>query len=142
MKKQTGFTLIELMITVVIIGILVSFAFTSYQGYVLKSNRAEAKTELLNVATRFQRCYTLYGKYNSDDCAVYTSLEGDKTTSSEGRGFYKINLVEDPDDDDSLTTLTLQAIADKLPQTGDKKGVDCTTLTLTHTGAKTPAECW
>lgn len=152
MKKQIGFTLIELMIAVVILGILASFAFTNYQRYVMKSNRAEAKTELLNVAARLQRCYTLYGRYNPEDgCDVYDSLEGAATITSEGRGFYTVDIVEDEEEEeaeeeadaDAMTAYTLTATAVKLPQTNDiENPIDCTTLTLTHTGAKTPDGCW
>jgi type IV pilus assembly protein PilE len=142
MKKQTGFTLIELMITVVILGILVAFALTNYQRYVMKSNRAEAKTELLNVAARLQRCYTLYGRYNDPDdedtCAVYELMQDAEKITSEGRGFYEIDIA-----DETATTYSLTATAVLAPQTNDIEGpLDCTVLTLTHTGAKTPAECW
>jgi type IV pilus assembly protein PilE len=138
MKKQTGFTLIELMIAVVILGVLAGFALTNYQQYVLKSNRAEAKAELMNVATRLQRCYTTYGKFNpSDGCTVYDSLKDAGTITSEGKGFYTVDIK-----DETATQYTLTATAAKAPQTGDKKGTDCTVLTLTHTGAKTPADCW
>jgi type IV pilus assembly protein PilE len=154
MKKQTGFTLIELMIAVVIIGVLVSFAFTNYQRYVMKSNRAEAKTELLNTATRLQRCYTLYGRYNPDDgCAAYDALAGGAKITSEGRGFYEVDIEEEsassssasstPADEEAMTSYTLTATAVKPPQTNDiENPIDCTTLTLTHTGAKTPDGCW
>lgn len=155
MKRQTGFTLIELMIVVVIIGVLVSFAFTNYQRYVMKSNRAEAKTELLNTATRLQRCYTLYGRYNSEDgCAVYDALAGSEKITSEGRGFYEVDLEEEsassssassaaPEDEEAMTTYTLTATAVKPPQTNDTENpIDCTTLTLSHTGAKGPDGCW
>lgn len=148
MKKQTGFTLIELMIAVVILGILASFAFTSYQRYVLKSNRAEAKAELMNVATRLQRCYTLYGRYNpADGCDVYDSLKDDAKITSEGRGFYEVGMAKasassSASSTPAMTSYTLTATAVKPPQTNDKDVVDCTKLTLTHTGKKNPAECW
>jgi type IV pilus assembly protein PilE len=143
MKKQIGFTLIELMIAVVILGILVSFAFMNYQRYVMKSNRAEAKTELLNVAARLQRCYTLYGRYNPDDgCDVYESLTGAAKITSEGRGFYEVDIAF-VDEDEPSSDYTLTATAILAPQINDIDGpLDCTELTLTHTGAKTPAECW
>ena len=46
-KLQKGFTLIELMITVAIIGILASVAYPSYREYVNKSRRVQAKTTLV-----------------------------------------------------------------------------------------------
>lgn len=53
-----GFTLIELMIVVAIIGILAAIAFPSYQNYVTKTRRADAQTALTGFATAMERYYT------------------------------------------------------------------------------------
>ena len=133
MNKYSGFTFIELLIVVAIVAVLAGFAFTNYQSYVKKTNRSEAKSELLRVATLFQRCYTLQGRYNSDDCEIYETFK-DGSLVSDGRGFYTL-------DDTSITAtaFTIKATASKLPQTDD---TGCTELTVTHTGAKTPSACW
>ncbi|OGB34489.1 MAG: hypothetical protein A3F78_20250 [Burkholderiales bacterium RIFCSPLOWO2_12_FULL_61_40] len=62
-KKLRGFTLIELMITVVIVGILSAIAIPSYTQHVLRGNRAEAKNTLLALAQRLEQNYTLSGSY-------------------------------------------------------------------------------
>lgn len=62
-NKNKGFTLIELMITVVIVGILSTIAISSYSSYVAKASRANAKTQLLQVAQFVQRFYVANDNY-------------------------------------------------------------------------------
>ena len=57
MKKQNGFTLIELMIVVAIIGVLSAIAYPSYQSYMKKSARADAKVGLTKLADKQERFY-------------------------------------------------------------------------------------
>lgn len=69
-NKERGFTLIELMITVAIIGILASIALPNYSQYVLRGNRAEAKNTLLALAQRLEQNYTLSGSYATDQAGT------------------------------------------------------------------------
>lgn len=55
MGRDKGFTLIELMITVAIVGILAAIAYLAYQDQVRKSRRAEAQSVLMNIGTRQQQ---------------------------------------------------------------------------------------
>ena len=57
-KVSRGFTLIELMITVAIVGILAAVALPSYTRYIQKSRRNDAKTSLLDLASRQERFFT------------------------------------------------------------------------------------
>lgn len=139
MKKMVGFTLIELMIAVAIVGIIAAIALPSYQASVRKSNRAEAKTELTDVAQRLQRCYTLYAKFNHASCSVYGTVSSSTGYITRGGQFYKITIDVPASGNPPETTYLLTAEATLAPQTQD---TGCLELTLDHTGVKGPAACW
>jgi type IV pilus assembly protein PilE len=65
-----GFTLIELMITVAIVAILAAVALPSYQSYVMRSKRADAKNALLDLATREERYFSINNAYTNDPVAL------------------------------------------------------------------------
>lgn len=139
-RKANGFTLIELMIVVAVIGIIYAIAYPSYMNSVRKTNRAEAKSELSEIAQRFQRCHTLNGKYKlATNCKVYEDLGGSAYITTRGSGFYKIELDTSAPITDS--TFTLKATALKSPQTEDTVN-GCNVLKLDQNGTKTPVECW
>lgn len=64
MKKQTGFTLIELMIVVAVVAILAGIAWPSYQSQIRSSNRADAQGALMGLAQAMERHFTETGSYS------------------------------------------------------------------------------
>lgn len=65
-SRNGGFTLVELMIAVVIIAILSAVALPQYSNYVMKSRRVEAKTALLELASRQERFFAVNNAYTND----------------------------------------------------------------------------
>jgi len=136
-QNQKGFSLIELMIVIGIVGILAFVAYPSYTSAVMKSNRAEAKVGLTEVAQQLQRCFTAFGRFDDPDgrnrCSVWERLTtGDSRITTSGAGYYDITLSDDPAP--TATTYTLVATPVKAPQTKDK---DCGRILVNHAGQKT-----
>ncbi len=135
-KYIKGFSLIELMITIAIIGIIASVAYPSYMDSVRRSNRTDAKTALNDAAQRLQRCFTTLSTYaNTANCTVRSSLEGtDGIVSPESH--YRVTVAANGA---AATTYILTATAISGAQQND---TGCTAITLTHSGIRAPADCW
>lgn len=135
-----GFSLIELMIVVAIIGILASIAYPSYTEYVLRSHRADAKTNLLQAAQWMERVATATGLYPTNTKQT-AAIDAQEAQLSNAR--YVINI-----NSNNGSTFTISAV----PQ-GAQAADKCGTLTVTNTGARsvtslpqgstmTAADCW
>ena len=131
MKKKTrGFTLIELMIVIAILGILASIGYPAYTSYVKKGNRADAIASLLALKGRMEEYYMNNDSYTGADVAT---LMG-STQSQEGH--YTLSFSGTPD-----------AYGYKLVATANGSDPECLTLTLDSLGQKgatgsDPTSCW
>ena len=124
-NRSQGFSLIELMIAVVIVGILAAIAIPMYSDYVTRSRRADGQATLMQVAQELERCYTQFSKYNDNSCSV---VNGGVVSETSDQEFYKITVGWGVPADELTFTLTAT------PQNEQADDTDCTTLTLTHLG--------
>lgn len=124
--RSRGFTLIEVMIVTVVIGILAAIAYPSYTRYALRAKRADAKQQLLQAAQWNERYLTANGRYPPDNVALPSGLS---RSPPSGSASYAISY-----DGRTATSYTLKAV----PQ-GASAGDECGTLTVNHQGAKLAA---
>lgn len=135
MNYQKGFTLIEAMVTVAIIGILAAIAVPMYADYAVRTGRTDAFTALLRMADK-QEHFVL--RNNGGSYATNAQINSVGGASTE-KGYYDISITSA---NASGYTLQADAIVGG-PQENDMEGVtDCSTLTLNSAGQKTPAACW
>lgn len=127
--RKAGFSLIELMVTVAIIGILAAIAYPAYTQYVVRSNRSTAQGHLLDIAQQQQQ----YLIDNRAYAGAVADLNGMTTPGSVSK-YYTITIVANGG---PPPTFTITAS----PRAGTSQAGDGD-LTINNTGTKTPADKW
>lgn len=138
--KQTGVTLIELLVTIAILGILVAIAYPSYRDQMARANRAEAEGILMENAQLLERNYTIANRYD--------------TVNADGTGGAPAIAAQSPNTGTAKYTIAATygtAPAQTFTLTATRAGImasdACGNLTLDNTGVKgaslgTVADCW
>lgn len=106
-KSQSGFTLIELMIVVAVIGVLAAVAFPAYQQYTIRSNRADVQAELIQIAQRIQNYKFVNGSYTGVALSS-PSIYGASVFPKTGKVLYNLTLNANQRDG-LVTDWTIQA---------------------------------
>jgi type IV pilus assembly protein PilE len=145
LDRQTGVTLLELLIVVAIVAIISAIAYPSYTQFVVKTKRAAATAVLLQVADRQQQFFMDNKQYASQLSSLgypadtfMVNDDGTVVSSGDSRRTYSISLTGA-----TATAFTVNGT----PQLGQYvRDTDCGTLTLTNAGVKDQSgsgdKCW
>jgi type IV pilus assembly protein PilE len=132
---SAGFTLIELMVTVLIASILIGVAVPSYTTQVRKSRRTEAKTAMLDLAGREERFYSIKNTYTNvaADLGYTGAATTNVTAMPVGNNYYQVSIVFDAATATTPADYTITA----LPVNDQLKDTACQSFKLTNTGVQT-----
>lgn len=130
-RKQEGFTLMEIMIVVVVVGLLTTLMLPAYQKYTDRARRGDGITALLDASLKQE-------KYRADSVTYAGTLSSIPVAATSAEGYYNLSIVGTPTGSSYLMTAA---------PTGIQSGDDCGTFAIdqngpNHTGSYADADCW
>lgn len=141
MKKHNGFTLLELMVSISIVGITAAIALPTYRQSVLKTNRSDAQISMAGLATLQERFYFTHNRYTGDFAELIDGAVSNQPVISE-KAHYSIALAVTPNGRE--WTMVATAI------NAQAEDHDCAKMSVTSKGQKTSVDssdvastdCW
>ena len=136
-KSRSGFTLIELMITVAVVAILAAVALPSYRQYIIRANRSAAESFIMTVANK-QEQYNLDARQYADALGKLSSIPADVASN------YNVEVKTD----NTAVPPTYYVKATPIPSGSQAADVACGAVSVDQTGTKsiagtgTVASCW
>jgi type IV pilus assembly protein PilE len=133
-RRQRGVTLIELIVAMVVVAVLATIAIPTYRQQIIRTNRSNAKTALVQTAQNLERCFTRTNSYAGCVALPFNTPDGT----------YRIEATAVPD---AVNMFALRAVPLGTQATNDPKCANFTlnqanTRGVTGTYAATPQQCW
>jgi type IV pilus assembly protein PilE len=134
--RSRGVTLLELMAVIVIVGVLGTIAVNSYRGYLLRTNRTEARMALLQIQAAQEKFFLQNNRYANDDELTPAPPAGLGIPATTPGGHYAI-VLDRTSNTEYEATATAQG-----PQTKD--AAECLELEINQNGDREPTggSCW
>jgi len=129
-KSNRGFTLIELMIAIAIIGILAAVALPAYSDYVIRAKRVEATGLLLELSSFMERFFTENGQYHQDRDVAPVAVALPFIQSPKDGGIAAYNIAFSTAATATVFTITATPVGKQVSDT------DCDAVSIDQTGTK------
>lgn len=134
--KKNGYSLIELMVTVAVVGVLVSISVPTYKSYSMKSRRSEGRSFAMEIMQRQEKYYNENNTYTTN----LTQLGYNSATPTSEQGYYMVTATAAPDGITNNVIITAQPIG---TQTSD---TECGSFIYNSNGVKSTSTasttCW
>ncbi len=130
-KFQTGVTLVELMIVMVIIGLLMVVAIPSYRDYTVRAHRVDAQSALMSMAAAQEKFYLANGEYCGNTDMSSDLPNGLGIASNSNMGYYEFKVQDSLQDLETGYVMTATAIDGQLSD-----DADCKVMGINHRGVR------